>query len=243
MSDDNYDPLSEFLAAERQALGAEAEQFQQSSAAPADAMDVDTSMFVPPEEPSMALEDTPVAPVISHRMPMDEQEPSSQLSTMKIASPGPSEFQKEWQNKNQGLIEERDRQSLARHEEVVNEAKEAVDKFYAEYNEKRERAVKENRNNQEIEVQSVSKGNLWERVWKQIDLATRAGAAQESRKSTSPAAAAGNSSPFAQRSSQPQQLQQQVVTRDTSRMRELLQDLKRDDNAPGVKTRKVQSTA
>ncbi|KAJ1800354.1 hypothetical protein LPJ56_006503, partial [Coemansia sp. RSA 2599] len=66
MSDENYDPLSEFLAAERQALGADAEQFQQSHspapasapapaapAAPAaaEAMDVDASMFVPPEAP------------------------------------------------------------------------------------------------------------------------------------------------------------------------------------------------
>ncbi|KAJ1813782.1 Clathrin light chain [Coemansia sp. RSA 2599] len=201
-------------------------------------------MFVPPEAP-MSPPET-YAQAATSQTTMEEQ-----YSSLKIASPSAtpeaSEFQKEWQSKNQGLIEQRDRQSQGRHEEVVAEAKEAMDKFYAEYNERRDRAVKENRNSQEIEVQSASKGNLWERVWKQIDLATRAAVPQESLKKTQ--AGGLGASPFAQRPAatqlqpqQPQQ-QQQVGSRDTSRMRELLQDLKRDENAPGVKPRKTESAA
>ncbi|KAJ2635610.1 Clathrin light chain [Coemansia sp. RSA 1286] len=235
MSDENYDPLSEFLAAERQALGADAEQFQQTDAHPTD-MDVDTSMFVVPDAPSDSMElhhqPTMASP------PIQAAQSPTDISTLQISSPMPtSEFQQEWQTKHQQLVIERDEQSKARHLEVVAEAKESMDKFYAEYNERRDRAIQENRNNQEIEIQSVSKGELWERVWKQIDLATR-----DNMTKTNASSPIGqvNNSPFAQR---PQDTVQNPVNRDTGRMRELLQDLKRDDKAPGVKPRKTQTAA
>ncbi|KAJ2260022.1 Clathrin light chain [Coemansia sp. RSA 376] len=115
---------------------------------------------------------------------------------------------------------------------MVQEAQQAVDKFYEEYNEKKDRAIELNRANQEIELQSASKGGLWERVVKQIDLATKASQDQKANAGTATA-----------RSPTQQQQQQQQGTRDTSRMRELLQDLKRDSEAPGAKPKKTTTTA
>ncbi|KAJ2624341.1 hypothetical protein GGF44_005263, partial [Coemansia sp. RSA 1694] len=96
-----------------------------------------------------------------------------------------------------------------------------------------DRAIEQNRANQEIELQAASKGGLWERVVKQIDLATKASQDQKSA-----AASTTARSPPAQ-----QQQPQQQGTRDTSRMRELLQDLKRDPEAPGAKPKKASTAA
>ncbi|KAJ1943662.1 Clathrin light chain, partial [Linderina pennispora] len=137
-----------------------------------------------------------------------------------------SGFLQEWQVKQKDAVEERDRVSNERHEAIVKEARESIDKFYDEYNEKKDRAIQENRATQEIEIQAANSGNLWERAMKQIDLATKA--AQDTQKSSG--------SPFgstAQVSRQASQSAAPAATRDTVRMRELLQDLKRDKEAPG----------
>ncbi|KAJ2506105.1 Clathrin light chain, partial [Coemansia sp. RSA 2049] len=107
------------------------------------------------------------------------------------------------------------------HGAVVEEAKQAIDKFYEEYNQKKEKAIEQNRANQEMELQSANKGNLWERALKQIDMATKA--------SSSSASSSELSSPA------------QKPVRDISRMRDLLQDLKRDKDAPGVRAKAVKA--
>ncbi|KAJ2695433.1 Clathrin light chain [Coemansia sp. IMI 209128] len=220
---DEFDPTADFLAQERAALGDAADLFQATELAstPLQATpSFSTSdAFVP--TPSIT-DSTEVFAPTNDRI----QSPVSVTRT----SPGlPSEFEQEWQGKQREIVDDRDRAASTKHETMVQEAQQAIDRFYEEYNEKKDRAIEANRANQEIELQAASKGGLWERVAKQIDLATKA--SQDQKATTGTAARS------------PTQQQQQQGTRDTSRMRELLQDLKRDPEAPGVKPKKATTTA
>ncbi|KAJ2339557.1 Clathrin light chain [Coemansia sp. RSA 2673] len=225
---DQYDPTADFLAQERAALGDAADIFQASVSPPPT-----TSSNQP--TPAPESEDVFMASVFdatedhSHDSPATAFNSLSLQSTTATSPPQPpaSEFQQEWQGKQREIVSDRDRASTQKHEDMVKEAQRAVDRFYEEYNEKKDRAIEENRANQEIELQAASSGSLWERVVKQIDLATKA--AQDHNQRASPNAA--RSTPQQQ---QQQQQQQPQNARDTSRMRELMQDLKRDPGAPGV---------
>ncbi|KAJ2058090.1 Clathrin light chain [Coemansia sp. S146] len=221
---DQYDPTADFLAQERAALGDAADLFQVTDTTPqlTSPSFTTSDAFVP--TPSIAdSNNTEALGVTNDRI----QSPVSVTRTSPpIAS---SEFEQEWQGKQREIVDDRDRAATAKHETMVQEAQQAVDRFYEEYNEKKDRAIELNRANQEIELQAASKGGLWERVVKQIDLATKA---SQDQKASAGAATARS----------PTQ-QQQQGTRDTSRMRELLQDLKRDPEAPGAKPKKATTAA
>ncbi|KAJ2121970.1 Clathrin light chain [Coemansia sp. RSA 720] len=211
------DPMEEFLARERAALGQDAEQFQSgptsavlSPVASQSASDVAILPTLNPASPEFT---TPVSS--SAFPPASQTSPSSQAlspasqALSPVSHSTPSQFDQEWQSTHRAEITERDAASDAKHADTVKEAQRAIDAFYAEYNERRDRAIEENRAQQEIETQAATRGTLWERVGKQIDMATKA----------------SNESPTGQRS----------LVRDTARMRDLLQDLKRDADAPGAK--------
>ncbi|KAJ2481453.1 Clathrin light chain [Coemansia sp. RSA 2131] len=225
------DPMEEFLARERAALGQDAEQFQSgptsavlSPVASQSASDVAILPTLNPASPEFT---TPVSssafPPASQTSPSSQAlspasqalSPASQAlspasqALSPVAHSTPSQFDQEWQSTHRAEIAERDAASDAKHADTVKEAQRAIDAFYAEYNERRDRAIEENRAQQEIETQAATRGTLWERVGKQIDMATKA----------------SNESPTGQRS----------LVRDTARMRDLLQDLKRDADAPGAK--------
>ncbi|KAJ2273036.1 Clathrin light chain [Coemansia sp. RSA 451] len=207
------DPMEEFLARERAALGQDAEQFQSGP----------TSAVLSPTVSEQAS-DVAILPTLNPISPSftsvsSSAFPSSQTSTpapqapspaSQALSPPPAQFDQEWQSTHRAEITSRDETSAAKHADTVKEAQRAIDTFYAEYNERKDRAIEENRAQQEIETQAATRGTLWERVGKQIDMATKA-------------------SSEAQRSQ----------VRDTARMRDLLQDLKRDANSPGVKQKTV----
>ncbi|KAJ2724828.1 Clathrin light chain [Coemansia sp. Benny D115] len=251
---DEYDPLAEFLANERAALGADADMFQAADmgAASTPSMSTVPSMGAAPamevEESEMEVDHIPAAQSIgspgAHSMGSPAAQPTAQLGNLSISSPPATEFQQSWQVQQQETIQARDRSSAERHQEIIASAKETVDKFYAEYNETKDRAIAENRAGQEIEMQAASRGNLWERVVKQIDLATRA---NDQQRQGSPFANNSNGSPSqGQGQGQGRSLAAPgaaVSTRDTSRMRELLQDLKRDPEAPGVRAKKSGTAA
>ncbi|KAJ2853175.1 Clathrin light chain, partial [Coemansia erecta] len=145
---------------------------------------------------------------------MVDSEPAEEALSPEAPTTAGSQFQAEWQAKQRGIIEDRDRQSEEKHAAIVEEAKQSIDKFYEEYNEKKEKAIEQNRASQEMELQAANKGNLWERALKQIDMATKASVDRQQSEVASAKA-----------------------VRDTSRMRELLQDLKKDKDAPGVKAK------
>ncbi|KAJ1666056.1 Clathrin light chain [Coemansia sp. RSA 1813] len=201
MSDD---PMAEFLARERAALGAEADLFQNDSSGPAS-----EAALSPGQQGERSSGGSFAEPMMVDSEPVGALSPeAAQPST------ADSQFQEEWQAKQRTIIEDRDRQSEEKHGAIVEEAKQAIDKFYEEYNEKKEKSIQQNRANQEMELQAANKGSLWERALKQIDMATKASADIQGHSDAS-----------------------HKVVRDTSRMRELLQDLKRDKEAPGVKSK------
>ncbi|KAJ2728921.1 Clathrin light chain [Coemansia sp. D1744] len=214
------DPMEEFLARERAALGQDAEQFQSgptsavlSPTMSEQASDVAILPTLNPISPSFTSVSSSAFPSSQTSTPAPQApSPASQaLSPASQAlSPPPAQFDQEWQSTHRAEITSRDETSAAKHADTVKEAQRAIDTFYAEYNERKDRAIEENRAQQEIETQAATRGTLWERVGKQIDMATKA-------------------SSEAQRSQ----------VRDTARMRDLLQDLKRDANSPGVKQKTV----
>ncbi|KAJ2147035.1 Clathrin light chain [Coemansia sp. RSA 678] len=221
------DPMEEFLARERAALGQDAEQFQSgptsavlSPTMSEQASDVAILPTLNPISPSFtsvsssafpsSQTSTPAPQALSP--PSQAPSPASQALSppSQALSPTPAQFDQEWQSTHRAEITSRDETSAAKHADTVKEAQRAIDTFYAEYNERKDRAIEENRAQQEIEAQAATRGTLWERVGKQIDMATKASS---------------------------EALRSQV--RDTARMRDLLQDLKRDANAPGAKQKAV----
>jgi predicted aminopeptidase len=68
---------------------------------------------------------------------------------------------REWQEQFERKIQERDTKQREKHEGILKEAKEQLDKFYAEYSENKKKATKK-----EAEPKS---GNVWERIYKNIE--------------------------------------------------------------------------
>lgn len=228
---DNLDPTADFLARERAVLGEEADLFQASNSS--------TPAVTSPwgEETIKKTEETLDVSMLSIGPQQQEEENDNKMeedinteTVIPKEDEKPSEFVQEWQTKQREIVETRDKQSEERHQQMVKEAQQQIDDFYEEYNERKDKQIEENRANQEIEIQAANKGNLWERAMKQIDLATKAANSggqkqEEPKKHTSPFGGAANNNKVEESA---------VVTRDTSRMRELLQDLRRDKEAPGV---------
>ena len=52
---------------------------------------------------------------------------------------------REWREKRDAEFKARDEASAARREETIRKAQRSIDKFYEEYNEKKERNIRENK--------------------------------------------------------------------------------------------------
>ncbi|ORX90313.1 hypothetical protein K493DRAFT_409933 [Basidiobolus meristosporus CBS 931.73] len=128
---------------------------------------------------------------------------SPNLSKSSYKQPEPdSEFIKEWREKQNAVIAERDEVAETKHLETKEEARKAIDDFYEDYNAKKERNFERNRENGGLEGHVSEGGSPWELVWREIDVAN-----------------SGN--------------RNVKSTRDTSRMKELLLELRKDPHAPG----------
>ncbi|KAJ2082556.1 Clathrin light chain [Coemansia sp. RSA 988] len=237
MSDD---PMADFLARERAALGEDADLFQSGVAD-------DTAAVVPDSQQPNAGDVSAFMPALEGKKefvsPTPSNEPvfsaNSPQSNAQSPSVGGTEFERDWQSKQQEVIAERDRVAEEKHKEIVEEARNAIDKFYEEYNKKKDEAIEENRANQEIESQAANRGNLWERAVRQIDMATKA-SSSNTVGTVSPRGELGTPARVASPAPSASRQQQQTV-RDTSRMRDLLHDLKRDPDAPGLKSKAAAS--
>lgn len=53
----------------------------------------------------------------------------------------------QWREKQKEVIAERDAISEQKKEEIIKQAREDIDKFYEEYNDKKQKAIEENRYN------------------------------------------------------------------------------------------------
>ncbi|PIA17202.1 hypothetical protein COEREDRAFT_7566 [Coemansia reversa NRRL 1564] len=229
------DPMADFLARERAALGEDADLFQSGVAD-----DKSSEAIVPDEQQPNISDASAFMPTLESEdrteflspTPSNGAISTNSVSVQSPSSVGGTEFEQEWQSKQRQVIAERDRIAEEKHKDIVEEARNAIDKFYEEYNKKKDEAIEENRANQEIESQAANKGNLWERAVRQIDMATKG---SSSAGNVSPRGDISTSARVA--SPAPAASRQQQTVRDTSRMRDLLHDLKRDPDAPGLKVK------
>ncbi|KAG8221232.1 clathrin light chain-domain-containing protein [Butyriboletus roseoflavus] len=119
---------------------------------------------------------------------------------------------KEWREKQAEEIRQRDEASKAKRQETISKAEAAIDQFYEEYTAKKERSIRENKDQEADYVEnlqsSLTKGTTWERICNTIEL-------QNSQSKTIARTGAG--------------------TTDLARFKEVLLRLKREgDAAPGA---------
>ncbi|GLB37349.1 putative clathrin is the major protein of the polyhedral coat of coated pits and vesicles [Lyophyllum shimeji] len=164
---------------------------------------------VPQPEPPLAQ------PSFSGATYAPRPQPSAYTSTPILNQPleeDEPQVIKDWRAKQQAEIEARDEASKARRQETISKAERAIDEFYENYAEKKEKNIRENKD-QEAEYlasvsESLSKGTTWERISDLIEL-------QNSQSKTIARTGAG--------------------TTDLTRFKEVLLRLKREgDAAPGA---------
>ncbi|KAK9480163.1 clathrin light chain [Lipomyces japonicus] len=113
---------------------------------------------------------------------------------------------KEWRERRELAIQRRDEQSEAKKNQTRQEAKNAIDDFYENYNNKKEQATTQTRTEEKEFIENrentVAGGTSWERIVKLVDLSEK---------------------------------NARTSSVDKTRFRELLLSLKDDPNAPGAK--------
>ncbi|KAF8716518.1 hypothetical protein AX14_012309 [Amanita brunnescens Koide BX004] len=109
--------------------------------------------FAPKPQPSLYS----VTPILSQHA--EEEEP---------------EVIRKWREKQQEEIKARDEVSKARRQEAVSKAERAIDEFYEDYARKKERNIRENKDQEEEYLASLteklSAGTTWERICELIEL-------------------------------------------------------------------------
>lgn len=135
---------------------------------------------------------------------------------------------RKWKSEFQERIAEIDRTEEELHKQVLATAKKELERFYAEYEEKKKR------NSKSVELSSVGgdltnfKGNSWEKVYKYIDMQTTA-----SLPPNQPTNGITLNGPAARmKENLANQAANNTAYKDASRMKVLLQELKNDPNAP-----------
>ncbi|GAA5954850.1 hypothetical protein JCM3765_007792 [Sporobolomyces pararoseus] len=120
-----------------------------------------------------------------------------------------SEFIQTWKAKQAEEIAERESKAQQKKEETIAKARNAIDNFYKDYNQKKEKSIAQNKEDEEKFktnlTESLAQGTTWERICQLVDLT-------DSRSKTSTKS-----------------------KQDLSRFKEVLLSLKREgDNAPGA---------
>ncbi|GAA6030000.1 hypothetical protein JCM8097_009208 [Rhodosporidiobolus ruineniae] len=218
------DPTQDFLARERELLGADASSFaaptdaaadkdyeQSASAFPDldggdDALDGFTSapaapsapvagnevsvtgdnelaqfdsqypeIEIPAEEPQQQQNGfAPTPSPIGLNAPVFSQQPPSFSSTPAPQEEGESEFIKSWREKQAEEIAKREEAAQQKKEETIAKARNAIDNFYKDYNERKEKDIAKNKEDEEkFRAQlsdSLAQGTTWERICTLVDL-------------------------------------------------------------------------
>ncbi|KAI8816708.1 clathrin light chain-domain-containing protein [Fimicolochytrium jonesii] len=150
---------------------------------------------------------------------------------------------REWRASFQALIADRDAKSQSKQQELLRNAKESLERFYAEYNEKKAKSVARNKDQETKAIadrDDTTSGTVWDRVVKQIEQVTQTASGSSTTKgkvvdlnkgrlTTTGADAKADKSKDANKN------KETVKVRDTARMKQLLMSLRKDPNAPGVK--------
>ncbi|KAI8876139.1 hypothetical protein K501DRAFT_289043 [Backusella circina FSU 941] len=155
---------------------------------------VNESQAVVPAESSYFDEQYPKAEDLDsskalHKAMMPEEEPE----TVRL-----------WREKQEETIKKRDQDAEQKKQDTIQRAREDIDKFYEEYNDKKQKIIEENRAREETRIKQRddvnSSANIWERVASEVDTSN---------------AKSG------------------FHAQDVTRMKDLIVDLKRDKAAPG----------
>ncbi|KAI7864951.1 clathrin light chain [Mucor mucedo] len=178
--DFNSDPTADFFARERAVLGQDADFFSSNF----------ETVASPP-------------PSFESNFPKAEHLESSQAFHKAMLPDAEPDVVRQWREKQAEVIAQRDRQEAERKAEVINRAREDIDKFYEEYNDRKQRAIEENRDREDKHVlkRQETPSNIWSGVVSEINITNSKAA---------------------------------FPTRDVSRMKSLLIDLRKDRNAPGT---------
>ncbi|KAJ3305181.1 hypothetical protein HDV03_001943 [Kappamyces sp. JEL0829] len=143
------------------------------------------------------------------------EEPAPQI-------PPTSQAMLDWQAEFDAKIADRDSKEKDKHARMLAEAKESLERFYAEYNEKKAKGIARNK---ELEQQTIAQrdaaaGNVWERVLKQVEVPPKP--------KVDPAAKKGPHNTEEKKSAA------KKATNETARFKQVLTSLKNDPNAPGL---------
>ncbi|KAJ3393901.1 Intraflagellar transport protein 56 [Entophlyctis sp. JEL0112] len=144
---------------------------------------------------------------------------------------GPVEVEPEsvraWRENFEMTIADRDARSTAKNDDTARAAKESLERFYAEYNDKKNKTIARNKENEKIEAsrEDALAGTIWERVVRLIDTSASGGAAGSKLKEKIKVGDIGKDDKVKK---------QAPNTKDTTRMKSLLINLKSDKNAPGA---------
>ncbi|TPX57574.1 hypothetical protein PhCBS80983_g03738 [Powellomyces hirtus] len=140
---------------------------------------------------------------------------------------------REWRDRFAALVAERDTRSKQKHEEILANAKDAIERFYAEYNEKKTKSINRNKEQEKrsiAERDDTTSGTVWDRVVKQIEQVTQ----PNSTTSTKGKVDLTKGRLTDDKGKEKKEIKPTAKTRDTARMKQLLMSLRKDPKAPGV---------
>ncbi|CAO3593325.1 unnamed protein product [Absidia cylindrospora] len=166
-SPNNEDPTTDFLARERAALGDDADFFTDNadlSPLPQTTATMTPTFMDSPDLPSPSAMLTPNttqeidsigtdqliqqsnnASSFESNYPDTDTLESSQAFHKAMLPDEEPETVRQWREKQKEILAERDEEAEKKKQETIKKAHEDIDKFYEDYNEKKQKAIEENR--------------------------------------------------------------------------------------------------
>ncbi|KAI8642480.1 clathrin light chain [Parasitella parasitica] len=210
-SSSTNDPTADFLARERAVLGGDADIFTTLDdntpstvfTATPDLLDRSSAQsqygIMSPSTPANDY------PAFESSYPEAENLETSKAFHNAMLPDEEPDVVRQWREKQKQLISKRDEEESHKKQEVFNKAREDIDKFYENYNDKKQKAIEENREREnkllKSREESSASTNIWTSVSREIDISNAKAA---------------------------------YPTRDVSRMKSIILDLRKDQNAPGT---------
>ncbi|KAG0171406.1 hypothetical protein DFQ28_011087 [Apophysomyces sp. BC1034] len=201
------DPTADFLARERAALGEDADLFTADNISSVTSPVAD--VYSPASSALVPSQPQEVVPASDYSafeadFPKAEELETSQAFHKAMLPDEEPEVVRQWREKQKELIAQRDEESEQRKQESVQRAREEIDRFYEEYNEKKQKSIEENREREENYQKDREEASS-ANVWERVVREFDVSNAKNT-----------------------------YQTRDVSRMKQLMLDLRKDANAPGT---------
>ncbi|KAJ3416087.1 hypothetical protein HDV05_003056 [Chytridiales sp. JEL 0842] len=256
---DDFDPTADFLAREQAALGADAALFgnpiattgttPQTSAfgdfsasepvdngVPTSVMGFEQVMTATSATTSndlfsaaAAFPPVPMTSTSNNNLSMG----SPSMSLPPAVPEVESDAVRQWRESFAAAIADRDARAATKHENTLRQAKESLERFYADYNDTKNKAIARNKEQEKALVASLEdnapSGNVWERVVKQIEVSSTPAYNVSATKLKEKSKGGPNAD-----DKKDEKKKAAAKVKDTSRMKSLLISLKTDKKAPGT---------